>query len=239
MVLISDAKLHFFFDIYKFFCIFARFFEFAHTNMDDGDIIMLFWLFKRFALLLLVAGVVAGITYLFYDSFHGTTDEVYKIDNYRTFAKDEVRYILASADPTAQQMIAYHPEDYNRFTSQMEAQLMNYQPYQPRHKKVLATMSKSKDTYTKQLSKRLLKNYRKTKINLTPFQEEGVYSIDEFDRLRIKMTKFNEYNYKSSNVVYSFVETNSGIQFKLTLGFICTCEADSADLARYSADLAE
>jgi len=205
--------------------------------MSDEDLIMLFWLFKRFALLLLVAVVVAGITYLFYDSFHSTIDEVNKIENYNTFAKDEVRYVLACSDPKVQQMIADRPDDYHRFKSQMDSMLLNYSTYQARHRKVLVSLSKSEDTPVKQMSKCLLRSYRKTKIALTPFQEEGVESIYEFDRLNIKMTTYTNYNYKSSNVVYSFMETNSEVHFKLSLGFMCTCEADSADLARYTSDL--
>lgn len=181
--------------------------------------------------IVLGVAIVLGVGYLLYDSFVTQTDEVNKLENYRRFIDDEVRYTLANEDSTIQIMAAQEPQKYSQLTREVDDKMLNMDTDKRRHKRALISIFVS-DTTLRPMAKQLLLTYHKLDIHLAPFEHYDNAQIDIATQQELRFTKFD--NYESSVIHFYTQEINSGVHFCVSLGLIPTCEADSTDLSHYS-----
>lgn len=171
--------------------------------------------FLLYTFLFILSLVVAAAAVLYAvkevaDTVVETIDDVYDINNYKTFVDDAVRYTLASANPQYAYINA-NIELQSKADQKINDIASSYDVEQPSYKLALEKVSKEGNSFEKKYAAGLLKIYNDLNISLTPFK------------------KNDEKEYQ-----WHFQEKNSRVNFTVSVGVLSYCDADIWDLERYT-----
>lgn len=160
--------------------------------------------------LVVVAGAILWTVKELSETVVETIDDSNDVKNYTVFIDDCVRYTLSCAHPDYA-YIGSNAELESKADRKIEEYASAYDADQPSYKLALEKLGKEGNSFEKNYAIGLLKKYNGLKIDLTPFEKD------------------KEKAYK-----YRFKERNSRVNFTVSVGVLCSCDADIWDLGRYT-----